>query len=89
MRDERYKIKKSTEVARKMKHNVATQIRKQMLKQGKSDEEIERVLNAYYDYRRENNALLSNLLGQEKRNRFSCVNEKETATMSILYEEDC
>lgn len=72
-----------------MKHSVAMQIRKQMLAQGKSEQEIERVLNAYSEYRQENNALLSDLLGQEKRNRFSCTNEKETATMSILYEEDC
>lgn len=70
-----------------MKSSVAKQIRTQMLANGKSEQEIESVLKAYREYKEENKVFLSSLLRQEKRNRFSCVNEKETATMPILLEE--
>lgn len=51
------------------------------------DEAVAAILNRR-KYLNDNTQYISSIIKEQYRARFACHNEKETATMPILYEED-
>lgn len=72
----------------KVNNTVAAQIRARMEKEGATPKEIDEVLEEHYRYVRENAEYIGDLLREQGRGRYAPRNEKENATMRILYDED-
>ena len=65
-----------------------SKVEKEIIARAKTEEEaVTAILNRRV-YLRENTAYISDLCREQYRARYACHNEKETATMPILIEED-
>lgn len=64
-----------------MKKSFASLLKKKVDNGTITEEEYERILRAHYEYCKENKAYIGALLKENARSRYSCVNEKESATM--------
>lgn len=61
---------------------------KEMIARIKTEEEqVTAILNRR-NYLKENTGYISSLMKEQYKGRFACHNEKDTATMPILYQED-
>lgn len=72
----------------KVNKSVASQIRARMEKEGRTQKEIDTVIEEHYRFVRENAEYVSDLLRDQYRGRYAPRKEKENATMCILYDED-
>lgn len=66
---------------------LSTTERKIVERLDNEDEAVAAILNRR-EYLRENTKYISSLYQEQYGAKFACHNEKETATMPILYEED-
>lgn len=63
-------------------------VEKEMISRHENEDEMVTAILKRRNFLRENNEYIGSLCKEQFRARFACHNEKETATMPILYEED-
>ena len=61
---------------------------KEMIARLETEEEQVAAIWNRREYLKENSGYIASLCKEQFKGRFACHNEKETATMPILYEED-
>lgn len=61
---------------------------KEMISRLENEDEMVTAILKRRTFLRENSEYIGSLCKEQHRAKFACHNEKETATMSILYEED-
>ena len=65
-----------------------SKVEREMVFRSENEDEVVAAILKRRAFLRDNSEYIGSLRREQFRARFACHNEKETATMSILYEED-